>query len=225
MRCEIVKKKKLSPNAIEITLCPKGDFRFIAGQHVKIKVPRVKDDPIGEIRSFSIASAPNQKNIIIILRIHEHMYAFKRYFVDATLGSEVEISKPFGSFILPDTTDKKIIFIAGGIGITPFLSMIYWTHGNKISHDIHLLYFNKNEDDEVYKVELRTLADSENSFKLSEFYGPLQNDILKVTLPRYKNTVYYIAGPPGMVTHAMRSLAILGVSANHIKTEEFKGYK
>jgi glycine betaine catabolism B len=224
MLCTLVKKKTLSKNAIEIILKPQGDFEFEAGQYVEIINTNINNDPIGNTRDFSIASSPNEKNISFILRIHAHMYPFKKYLVNSSIGLMIDISEPKGSFVLPKNTDKKVVFIAGGIGITPFLSMIFFAHEKKLPYNIHLLYFSKCVEDGIYIDELRELGVKNKLFKISDFYGMLGDDTLKETLPLDSGTLYYIAGPPGMVTQALESLKKLGIPEDQTKTEEFKGY-
>jgi glycine betaine catabolism B len=224
MKCIVIKKKNLSKNAIEITFRPQLGFKFVAGQSIEIIIPEIKDDPISNRRSFSIASSPHHQDISVIVRTHEHVYPFKRHLIDSLIGSEIEVSEPSGTFVLPKNEKQDIVFIAGGIGITPFLSMIFFAYKKKLLYNIHLLYFSKSAKEEVYRKELQVLTAKSKFLKISEFYGPLEHDILKTALLHDSNAVYYIAGPPGMVTQAVLSIKKLGVPDVQIKVEEFKGY-
>jgi ferredoxin-NADP reductase len=224
MKCKTIAKRNLSKNVFEIIFRPQDFFCFVAGQSVNITIPGVQHDPIGNTRRFSIASPPTEQDISIIVRIHDNVYPFKQFLIHAPIGSEVEFSEPLGSLVLPKNENVEIVFIAGGIGITPFLSMIFFAYEKKMLYTIHLLYFNSSPEEEVYSKELRTLADNNKLFELSEFYGFLDEDKLKQVASTNPNIEYYIAGPPGMIEQAIQSLRKLGVQENQMKTEEFKGY-
>jgi len=219
--------REVAENTFEVSFDIKGrDFVFEAGQYVRIEIPYdLYDDYFGNNRFFSVLSSPNDKdNIKIAFRMSDS--SFKETLVRMHSGSLVGISSPLGAFVLPEKNDKDVLFIAGGIGITPFLSMIRYATENKSKQNITLVYSNRDEKNSAYLEELKNLEKQNNKFNLKNNFGKLDQSALKELLSGMdlKNTVCYVAGPPKMVSSVKDNLLDLSVPEENLKTEEFSGY-
>lgn len=164
--------------------------------------------------------------------------AFKRVLKAVPLGTEVKIDGPFGSFTLHRDASRAAVFVAGGIGITPFRSMIVDATRKKSSQRLFLFYSNRRPEDAAFLSELEKIEKQNPSFKLigtmtdigksREAWQGETGLIGKPMLARHfgdlATPIYYSAGPPAMVT-AMRNMLLgAGVSEDDIRTEDFAGY-
>jgi len=139
----IIRQREIKGNAVEVSfdLSDKG-LDFKAGQYIQISVPKLLyPDPRGNSRVFSIVSSPNNMDeISIAFRNSES--SFKRTLIELPVGSSVNVEGPSRFFTLPKKDNKHIVFIVGGIGITPCLSMIRSAKEDELNHKITLLYSN-----------------------------------------------------------------------------------
>jgi ferredoxin-NADP reductase len=135
-------------------------------------------------------------------------------------GELVFIEGPKGEFILPQTAHQPICFIAEGIGITPFISMIRYVVHNNLDHKITLFYYNNSQKTEAYKDELRTYK---SKIALKEVYGHLTNETLQIT--GNETALWFIAGPVDMVDSAKNILRMNTIDERNIKTEKITGYE
>ena len=215
---------------------PEG-FQFKAGQTLDLTlIDPPETDGEGNTRTFSIASAPQESYFFIATRIRAS--AFKRVLSAVALGTSVQMEGPMGSFTLHNNRVKPAVFLAGGIGITPFRSMIVDAAERKIEQQLWLFYSNKRPEDTAFLAELRRLADTRQSFH----YVPTMTDMehsarvwhgesafidgnmLSRHIPDIRGPIYYLAGPPAMVTALRDVLLKAGVDEDDIRAEEFAGY-
>lgn len=221
----ITEKKKLSSNTYEISFKAKNTkFQFSAGQYIHITLQKLLyPDPHGNGRDFSLVSSPHEDTLTITFK--ESPSGFKKTLLEKQ-NAKIEIDGPFGDFILPKEKTGKLIFIAGGIGITPFMSMLRFINQENYSYTITLIYLNKSESCSIYLHELQTIAQGNNHFKLVLLTGRLSLENLHHyvdnTNLNYLN--FYIAGPPSMVMNTYSLLKKIGVQQQNIKLEEFPGY-
>jgi len=125
---------------------------------------------------------------------------------------------------LPNNTKDQCVFIAGGIGITPFLSMIKEVYKKNNPTRITLIYANKNEDSSAYLNELRTIDSTLKNFLLDEVFGSIDINDIQRHIRDINNTSWWVVGPPGMVVEVKHLLEYLGIPSSKIRTEEFTGY-
>lgn len=218
----IINRHEVAENTIEVRFGIKGtDFKFTPGQYVSITLPGLEHLDIREqFRDFSICSSPHDKDFFAIsTRLSSS--TFKDRLVRLPVKSEVIVEGPAGVFTLPKTKNQKIIFIAGGIGVTPFRSMLRWVKYKKLGLNIQLLYFNHSPKQAAYVDELLTLKE----FSVYPIYKPLSFDALSAHLNKNFNTLWYIAGPPPMTAKARQILNKAGVNDKSIKSEDFSGYE
>lgn len=216
---------------------PEG-FVFTPGQHLGwtlINPPET--DARGTNRPFTISAAPFEKNLAFTTRLRDT--AFKRIIQKMPLGATVEIDGPEGDFVLPLTASSSslvpIVMLAGGIGITPFRSMIAQTSHDQASYEIYLFWSNHTKSDAPFFEELESLAKTNPRFHLVFTFtketvpnyesGYIDAKMVKKYLPENANCLYFLAGPPAMVA-AMKELLLkdLQVPVPQILTDMFDGY-
>lgn len=215
---------------------PKG-FEFNAGQFIDATlIDPPETDAEGDTRDFSVASAPYEKDLMIATRMRDT--AFKRVLKTMPLGNKVKIKGPFGALTLHNDPARPAVFLAGGIGITPFRSILLHANMHKLRHPLFLFYSNRRPEDGAFLSELRELEKANQNYGfigtmtgMDKSHKPWQGQtghIDKTMLAKYiadlKRPIYYIAGPPAMVTAMRRMLNDAGIADDEIRTEEFAGY-
>jgi len=204
---------------------PSG-FVHQAGQNALFKLG-------DESRTFSIASAPHEPELMIATRMRDS--AFKRALKEAAPGLQVEIDGPAGMMVLHDDAARPAVFLAGGIGITPFLAMARDAAHRRLPHRISLFYANRRPQDAAFLEELRRLEQRNPSYRLvaamseppagwNGEVGFINRAVLERHLPKPLEPVYYFAGPPAMAMAMQSMLAELGVAEADMRSEEFYGY-
>jgi ferredoxin-NADP reductase len=192
------------------------------------------DDERGPRRHFSVVTSPNERGRLgFCTRLRDS--AFKRSLVDLPVGAEAEVEAPKGSFLLPDETEREYVFIAGGIGITVFRSMLRYIAEEDLPHRVTLIYSNRDRDSTPFLDELLELEHARRNLRVvltmtadgswtgetrridAEFLG----DHLAADLQSY---TYLVAGPPAMVDSMEEMLQSAGVSEGRISADRFSGY-
>jgi ferredoxin-NADP reductase len=212
-------------------------FRFTAGQSADVTlIDPLETDAEGNTRTFSIASPPFANELVFTTRMRNT--AFKRSLKEGTLTTKVKISPAAGSFTLHKNLAKPAIFLAGGIGITPFLSMVQQADRDRLSQKLYLFYSNRRPEDAAFLDTLKALETTNSNFRLictmtemskskKEWKGEtalIDKEMLCRHLANLQGPIYYIAGPPTMVTVMRTALVSAGVEENDIRTDEFAGY-
>jgi ferredoxin-NADP reductase len=215
---------------------PEG-FSYAAGQTVDITLVNPPEtDAEGNTRTFSLVSYPEEPSLKIATRIRDT--AFKRTLSKMESGTALSFDGPFGSFTLHENAARPAILLAGGIGITPFHSIIADATARKLPHKIVLFYSNRRPEDTAFLDELKGFAQANPNFSLvatmtqmdqsSEAWDGEQGYIDAAMLSRHVPggtlPVYYLAGPPAMVAALRDMLKASGVSGDDIKFEDFAGY-
>ena len=214
---------------------PSG-FQFAAGQTLDLTLLNPGEtDAEGNTRTFSIASSPEDADLVIATRLRNT--AFKRVLAAMPIDSVLEAVGPGGSFMLDTDAGRPVVFLTGGIGITPFRSMIRDETARKLTRPVWLFYSNTTPEAAAFLDELRQLADAMPFFHFvptmtdmatsaREWHGAtgfINREMLSSRLPII-GPQYYIAGPPAMVTAMQQMLEDAGVSDGDVHAEEFAGY-
>lgn len=212
-------------------------FAFKAGQALAwtlIDPPETDDE--GEMRNFSIASAPGEPDLMIATRMRDT--AFKRVLNTMPLGTDIRIVGPFGSLTMHQNAARPAVFLAGGIGITPFRSMLLQAAEQKLPHHISLFYSNRRPEDAAFLEELEELEKGNPNYKfigtMTDMAGSNQiwrgetgfinREMLTKYIGNLAPPIYYIAGPPAMVAAMRQTLLDAGVNCDDVRAEEFTGY-
>lgn len=203
---------------------------FIPGQFVELTIPHEKPDGRGTKRWFTIASSPNSTLIGITTRIVSDASSFKLALQALNPGDTVSMSEPMGDFVLPMDREIPLLFVAGGIGITPFHSIAQWLAENNEQRTIRLLHAITTEDDLIFTDTfqragiLMTPFVSEPSPAWGGERGQLTAHYIKRVAESQPNTLIYIAGPERMTENLTKDLLKLDTEKHTIVTDYFPGY-
>jgi ferredoxin-NADP reductase len=184
-------------------------------------------------RSFSIASAPHEDRLTIATRMRKS--AYKQPLAEAQPGAAVRIVGPKGTMSLHDEPDRAIVMIAGGIGITPFISVLRSEAQAERPRPMALIYSNRRPEDAAYLDELRALERRLDSFRLIvtmtgdsvDWDGETRRidaDMVKEASRDLPRPHYYIAGTPDMCEAMRQMLDDMGIADDDILSEDFTGY-
>jgi len=237
LKIELVSREMVAERTMSFRFERPVDWSYRAGQSVDMTLlDPPETDAEGNTRAFTISSAPRENAITITTRLRDT--AFKRVLQQVPLGTEVKIEGPFGDFRLHRAA-RPAVLLAGGIGITPFRSILVETiGGGSLPYRVVLFHANRTPEEAAFADELRALAEADPNLT----FVPTMTAIAASTLPwdgersridaamlerhldGVANPIYYMAGPPGMVQTARATLVASGVDEDAIRTEEFTGY-
>lgn len=211
--------KEISPNSLEVSFSiEEGSFFFEAGQYIWIILPKLGfPDLKGERRAFSITSSTfNKKQISILFRDSDSGY--KKTLRSLPLGSEVKVVGPFGSSYVPKPEQQKIVMIAGGVGIAPFLSILR-SFDKPTDTRFKLVYVYSSADSIPYFDELNSIT-SQQDIPFAHHKGSLNTSIFPTDINWTKDH-FYICGPRGMVETAYKILTEHEVEFERMHFEQY----
>lgn len=214
----------------------KGEpFEYQPGQYVFYELEALNfPDERGNRRHFTISSSPTEKGIVM-LRTRMRGSGFKETLRHAPLGYELSIGTPLGSFVMPKEETRHHVFVAGGIGATPFRSILRYAVDAKKPIDALMLYFNHSSTDIVFQQELEEISKLMPTFSIVNVLsdpepslagqkGRLNEELLRRWVPNLDRRLFWISGPPQMVMAYKTSIKQTGVSDESIRTDNFTGY-
>lgn len=220
----IIGRKEVAERTLEVTFKRPADFDFKAGQYVQVELPSMpRTDHKGNSRVFSVASSPDDtKKLSVAFRRSDS--GFKSSIATVPLGSEVNIQGPYGFITLEREPGRPLVCVAGGIGITPCLSMIRFARDSKLAAPIALVYANRNKETAAYLSELEKVSRSNKWLTLKMVFGPIDQPTIHTLASNHPGSRWLITGPPAMVD-AVRGLLFLdGIDEHQVFFEEFQGY-
>lgn len=215
---------------------PQG-FDYRPGQNGQFTLLEAKEfDGFGPTRTFTFASAPHEPELLIATRMRDT--AFKRTLRFASPGLRVGLEGPNGLMVLHDEPARPAVFLAGGIGVTPFMSMVRHSAHARLPHRLWLFYSNRRPEDAPFLKELQALTATYPNFRLVATMtemekskvawkgetGMVSRAMAERHLRGVERPIYYLAGPPGMVMGMQSMLEEMGVPLEDIRDEEFYGY-
>ena len=214
-----------------------SNFNFRPGQYLEWTLAQDSPDSRGSRRYFTMASSPTEKDIRLGVKFYNPASSFKQTMLNMQPGQKIVASQLSGDFILPKDPKEKLIFIAGGIGITPFRSMVKYLIDKNEKRDIVIFYSNKNVRDIAYK---NIFDQAETNLGLKVIYvltdkksvqngwigrvGHIDGNMIRQEVLDYKERTFYLSGPHTMVSAFKKTLKDLGVSRSQIKIDFFPGF-
>jgi ferredoxin-NADP reductase len=232
----LLSRELVAERTMSFRFAKPADWTYRAGQFVDITLHHPPEtDAEGNTRGFSISSAPTEDVIMITTRLRDT--AFKRVLQTMPLGTTVKIEGPFGDLRLHHA-DRPAVVLTGGIGITPFRSILIETIRNGgLPYRVFVLYANRRPQDAAFLDELRELAKQDpnltflptmSGLDTTEPWDGERGHIDASMLARHvdgaSQPIYYLTGPPGMVKGLRTMLVDSGIDEDDIRTEEFTGY-
>ena len=226
----VVSSRQLTPTTHGIELERPKSFRFRPVQFTFLQLPT---EAGVDVRPMSLASSPTRPHLEYAVRISNSWY--KRAFVALRPGDEVVVFGPIGDFVLHET--RPAILIAGGIGITPLKGMAEYAADQALPIPIRLVYSNRSEDEIVYRDELATLESKNARFRVLHTLtgaadrrwlgatGRIDQNLVREAARDLTDPIYYVSGTPSMVVGMWRLLRNMGIPADSIEAEAFRGYE
>lgn len=234
---KLKERKEIAEGTMGFWLEKPVGFDFKPGQAMEVKLENPPEtDAEGNARAFSIASAPHEPDILFATRMRDT--AMKRSLKNIPLGTTLEVDGPWGDLKLHTRAARPAVFIAGGIGITPFRSMTVDAAQTKSPHKIWLFYSNRRPEDAVFLDDLARAERENPNFKMIATMtemekssrpwrgkrGIVTRELLAESIGDLSQPIFYLAGPGGMVNAMHKLLLEAGVSEDDIRAEEFAGY-
>ncbi len=227
-------KRKLATGIYEFIFSINRSFSFRPGQYLEWTLGHQHVDNRGNRRYFTIASSPTEPMMRLGVRFYSYASSYKRALGSMKIGATISASQLSGDFVLPKDPERKIVLIAGGIGVTPFRSMMQYLIDKKELRPIVLLYSSKTLEEVAYR-EVFDRAEREVGLKTvyvlshdatrapNTYNGQIDAALITRQIPDYRERTFYISGPPRMVDAFKKILRDMNISRWRIKTDYFPG--
>ena len=236
MRATIKEKREVAKGTLFVTFDLQDEVvEFKPGQYFFVTLPDVgHQDEKGLRRHISVVTSPNEKGVLgLATRMRDT--AFKQTLAELEVGAEVEVEPPRGRFMLPDDTSRQLVFVAGGIGITVFRSMLRYIAEEQLPYRVTLFYSNRDRESTAFLDELVELDRELAGFRLvltmtddpgwdgesRKIDGQFFEEYLEGDLNQY---TFLVAGPPGMTEAMEKALGEAGVKEENVIAEGYTGY-
>jgi ferredoxin-NADP reductase len=228
--------RRLTPGIQEFQFQSNRPIHFRAGQYLEWTLPHLHPDSRGSRRYFTVASSPTESEVRLALRVGPgRVSSFKTALQSLRPGARLSAMGPAGDFVLPPDSDQKLVWLAGGIGITPFRSQARYLLDRGEQRDIVLLYFAASPEDFAYRDDLEQAAKigltthcilfpADPAATWTGLRGPLTPELLERLAPHYQDRAFYLSGPAGFIRAQRRLLASLHIPRRRIRTDDFPGY-
>jgi len=227
LELHVIETKQETPTIKSIKL-EKNNFDYKPGQYAMTDLETGDDE---SVHPLSIASSPTENFLMFSTKISGS--SFKKKFDWLKPGDKVKIKGPIGIFTLNESF-KNIVFLGGGIGITPFRNMIKYATDKKLPINLTLIYSNKTPDEICYREEWSIFEKQNPNLKVINTItedqlwqgrkGRIDEGLIKEFCDDLSNTLFYICGPPAMVEGLSQLLKSMNIPQQNIKIEKFAGY-
>jgi ferredoxin-NADP reductase len=224
--------KELTDSITTFYFEPERPLEYTAGQFVELTVSHHNPDNRGQKRWFTVSSSPTEQLVSITTRFADkHGSSFKKALKKMQPGHELLVSDPLGDFVLPKIIQTPLIFVAGGIGITPIHSMLSWLADTAESRPIRLLHGVTKESDIIFQdtfdraKQHATIVVSDPSAAWGGERGQLTAELILGLEQPTKDTLIYLSGPEPMLEALTNDLKKAGVNPNQLVTDYFPGYE
>lgn len=231
-------KLALTRDTLEFSFIPNGQLAFEPGQYMEWTLPHTGMDARGARRWFTMASSPTEEYLKVGVKFYDNGSSYKEVLRNIDQNSSIVAAQVAGDFVMPKDVGRKLVFIAGGIGVTPFRSMVKYLLDTKQQRDVRMFYAARSEEDLAYK---DVFEEARQKLTMSTWYvlsdartelrdphsvrGKVDADLVAKAIPDWAECTFYLSGPHPMVEAVRENLAALGVHAHNIKEDYFPGYK
>jgi len=233
---KLLERTKLAGDVAVLRLEKPEGFTFMAGQWCFVTAPDMGvQDERGLKRPLSIASSPLESDLLFATKLSGS--AMKRTLAEMPIGSVIILEKPLGNFILPEDTSVPLAFLAGGVGITPFRSMVRYAADARTGHTISLFYSSRTPEETPFLEELLSLPAKDKNIGVAitmtraeagsnwkGLTGRLSPDMIRNACKDWERASYYVVGPPNMAEAMKQTLNDMSIPPERIKVELFAGY-
>ncbi len=230
-------KVKIATDTFDFIFTKNRSFNFKPGQYMEWTFKHRDPDSRGNRRYFTIASSPTEEEVHLGVKFYPEASSYKNHLIALPIGGQIVASGQAGDFVLPKDKQQGLVFIAGGIGVTPFRSMIKYLIDKKSGRKVTLLYSNRTVADIAYK-EIFDQAEKELGIKtvyyitepnetlsgISMQRGFINTESIKRDVPDYISRKFYISGPHSMVSMFEKTLTDMGIPKKNITTDFFPGF-
>lgn len=232
MRATFVESEPLTENIRTFWFKPEKPMQYTAGQFTELRLPQNSPDERGEKRWFTLSSSPTNEQVSITTKYagDDKSSTFKKALFALEPGTEVDMADAMGDFVVPKSADIPLIFVAGGIGLTPFHSIAKWMADTGEKRDIRMLYAVNTEDDIVFQDDFEkaginlTIIVGNPSDAWGGLRGRLDADtILGIEKPS-DDTLLYLSGPEPMLEALEKDFIAHGIEKRQLVTDFFPGY-
>ncbi|HEX6480268.1 MAG TPA: RnfABCDGE type electron transport complex subunit D [Ktedonobacteraceae bacterium] len=230
------RKSKVSSDIVDFVFKPSQRLAYEPGQYMEFTLGHAKPDSRGNRRYFTLASSPTEENLRLGVRFYENGSSFKQALYRIDGRTTMLAGQIAGDFMLPRDPEQKLVFIAGGIGITPYRSMLKYLLDMGQWRDIALFYVNRTADEIAYK---DILSEAQTKLGIKVFYtltnmkaiprnwsglsGRINEQMILKAVPDYDKRTFYLSGPPAMVRAYENVLKNMRVRHDQIKKDFFPG--
>lgn len=238
LHTELTGGTQLARGTQEFHLAKPAGFEFSPGQSIDLSLTGTPDGaPLQDVmHTFSLVSAPHEGQLTVATRMRDS--AFKNALADLPVGATLQFEGPFGTALVPDDSARPLVLIAGGIGITPFMSILRDAAYRQLQRPLRLLYSNRRPEDTAFLAELQQLQQQYPPFSLVATMTNMDDSALSWDGPTgyfdaagirqhcqdLEQPLFYLSGPPAMVEAMYDILEDAGVDEDDIHSESFTGY-
>jgi ferredoxin-NADP reductase len=234
VRATVAEKREVAKGTLLVLFAVDGYPDYRPGSYFWVELPnRGHDDEKGLRRHISLVTSPTEEGVVgLTTRLRET--AFKQTLAELEVGDEVEVEEPKGSFLLPEDTDAEYVFVAGGIGITVFRSMLRYIADEELPYRVTLVYSNRDRESAAFLDELEELERRIDGLRVilvmtdeEEWEGErrrLDADVLAELVGGLEGKQFLVAGPPEMAQAIADSLLGAGLPEDRVVADKFSGY-
>ena len=216
---KLLARHEIADGTMEFHFTRPDGFEFKAGQAIELLLPQ----PAGG-HAFSLVNSPSEGELVVATRMRDS--AYKRVLRALPIGASAKVDGPFGSLTLHRNPARAAVFIAGGIGITPFMSIVRNAVEECLKHPMALVYSNRRARDAAYLDELRSIGNLRLVATMTEEGGGFVDAAtIRRAAEGLPAPIFYVAGPPAMVEAMKAVLEKAGVEDTDVRSEEFFGYE
>ena len=234
MQATVAEKRQVAKGTVFVLFAVEDYPDYRPGAYFWVELPdRGHDDEKGLRRHISLATSPTERGVVgLATRLRDT--AFKRTLRELEVGDEVQVEEPKGSFLLPEDTAEEYVFVAGGIGITVFRSMLRFIADESLPYRVTLVYSNRDSESSAFLDELEELEERIDGLRviltMTDEPGwagetrQLDANVLGELVGGLDGKIFLVAGPPPMAEAVAGSLTDAGLPEDRVLADKFSGY-